>query len=529
MQYSAIASTSLEDSLEQGELQSVGGLTAKPRRSGDGLSKYTEPGKKRLKPNRIALILIGATALIGTVWLSRGSEPKSWGTFRIDDSLDYVEPLDLSLVIHDPIKPQDYLSAQLKPEVRYITSMSYGGHANQFIGIQNLLYLGKLLNRVVIVPTLTPLHFQGLPQDMSKFYDIERFYEETSIPLVELSTLKWWNFTTPPPVEPVTCWSVLEQVADGRNINDGSMAVHNIDVKYYPLPPLARSSEEAKIWFEAFHKFDSNPWAKQQWIERVRAENLPHVESTDPEPKVDENQLAPKPGFDVRNTEPPNEQLLCLDTTFFLGSRLFPPAYPLPVRTEPRRSYEGHGWIQAGQYLRFSTHLETLADRYLERLFDVSNVIDIPPFITCHIRRGDFAQARGLTSMDMYTSAVQRVRNELDWRIDNRDGWTGPGRGNERYVEGIRGENYAVVVATDEKPNSEFVKTLKEELGWLVIDHDAEGTEKNLGAWYPPLIDSVILAKGQGFVGTEWSTFSYLAGLRVKYWNGGVEDWTPPL
>ena len=107
----------------------------------------------------------------------------------------------------------------------------------------------------MLSPTLTPLHFKGIPHDVSKFYDLEYFYRKTSIPVVEQSALKWWNFTTPPPVEPLTCWSVLEAVAGGRNINDGecastsggtrpadrifghvgsgSMAVHNIDIKYY--------------------------------------------------------------------------------------------------------------------------------------------------------------------------------------------------------------------------------------------------------------------------------------------------------
>jgi hypothetical protein len=292
------------------------------------------------------------------------------------------------------------------------------------------------------------------------------------------------------------------------------MAVHNIDVKYYPLPSLSRASEESKLWFEAIHEFDSSPWAKQQWINTVRDDLLPRVGGEDDETKAATPSL--KPGFDPRNTEPPSDQLFCLDTTFFLGSRIFPPAYPTSPPADPLRSYEGHGWIQAGQYLRFSEHLETIADRYLQKLFGVSKLSQIPPFITCHIRRGDFAEARGLTSLDKYTDAIQRVREKIDWRMDNPDGWKSPGKGNENFLKGFRGGDHPVVVATDEAPSSDFVKTLKNELGWKVIDHDFMETEKQLGGWYPMLIDSVILSRGQSFVGTEWSTFSYLAGLRVK-------------
>lgn len=370
---------------------------------------------------------------------------------------------------------------------------------------------------------------------MSKFYDIQRFYQETSIPLVELSKFKWWNFEKPPPVEPLTCWSVLENVADGRNVNDGmrfsfardskpvlmcfrnlagSMAVHNIDVKYYPLPPLTRADDRGKLWFESIHDFDSDWWSKQQWIDKVRKERLPHVKISDD--AANDTEPETKPGFDVTHNEPPTDQTFCLDTTFFFGSRMFPPAFPPSRPVEALREYEGHGWIEAGQHLRFSNHLEGLADLYLTRLFDVSKVKNIPPFITVHIRRGDFATERGLTSLDKYTDAVQRVREKLNWRIDNPDGWEGPGKGMERYRKGYRGEDYAVVVATDEAPTSDFVKTLKNDLGWKVIDHDFMQTEKEMGEWYPLLIDSAILARGGGFVGTEWSTFSYLAALRVK-------------
>jgi len=371
---------------------------------------------------------------------------------------------------------------------------------------------------------------------MSKFYDIERFYQDTAIPLVELSKFKWWDFEKPPPVEPLTCWSVLENVADGRNINDGkrdlslaiakavsliafenysgSMAVHNIDVKYYPLPPLTRADDRGKVWFESIHDFDSDWWSRQQWIDKVRKEKLPHVRlsneaTNDTEPRT-------MPGFDPEHVEPPTDQTFCLDTTFFFGSRMFPPAYPPARPVEPLRAYEGHGWIEAGQYLRFSDHLEDLADHYLKRLFDVSKLKNIPPFITVHIRRGDFATERGLTSLDKYTDAVQRVREKLNWRIDNPEGWEGPGKGMETYRKGYRAEDYAVVVATDEAPSSDFVKTLKNDLGWKVIDHEFMQTEKEMGEWYPLLIDSAILARGDGFVGTEWSTFSYVAGLRVK-------------
>lgn len=55
-----------------------------------------------------------------------------------------------SLVLRYP-EPQPTFFSQLVPDVRYITSMSYGGHANQLVGIINLLYLAKVTNRVAIM------------------------------------------------------------------------------------------------------------------------------------------------------------------------------------------------------------------------------------------------------------------------------------------------------------------------------------------------------------------------------------------
>ncbi|GAA5911196.1 hypothetical protein JCM6882_006603 [Rhodosporidiobolus microsporus] len=484
----------------------------------------------RSKTSMVVAVL-GATALLWITALDRHTDARGRLRNLIHDlTSERIQGFNKSIVLNFPDKPQPLLTDQLKPGVRYITTLSYGGHANQFIGIHNLLYLGKLLNRVVVIPTLTPLHFQEYPVDFSRFYDLDRFYHETRIPAIELSSMKWWNFTAPPPQEALSCWSVLEQTAGGRNINDGSMAVHNIDVKYFPLPPLPLAGDEY-LWFEGFHQFDYDWYARQEWLKKVRKELLPQKP-----PPEDGSTLVPvnkhqnlKDGFDPGRTDPPRDDLFCLDNTFFLSSRMFPPAYPPNVVLEPLRSYEGHGWIDAGQYIRFSDELEQLADVYLMDLFETSSIRDIPLFITVHIRRGDFSAARGLTSMDKFTDAVQRVRDKLDWRMDNPNGWTGAGKGREKYVNGFRGKHYAVVATTDEKPDSDFVKTLKHEYGWKFIDHDSMNTKEELGNWYPTMIDAVVLARGAGFVGTEWSTFSYLAGLRVKYWNGGVEDWTPSL
>lgn len=41
-------------------------------------------------------------------------------------------------------------------------------------------------------------------------------------------------------------------------------------------------------------------------------------------------------------------------------------------------------------------------------------------------------------------------------------------------------------------------------------------TADRLGPWWPSILDSEMLSRAQGFVGTHWSTFSMLAELRVQ-------------
>lgn len=244
---------------------------------------------------------------------------------------------------------------------------------------------------------------------------------------------------------------------------------------------------------------------------------------------------------------------------------------------ERLRPYEGQGWIQAGQYLHFSSHLESLADKYLVALFGVWTKRSVPPFISVHIRRGDFEQARGLTSIEAFKDAVQRVRDKLDQRMDDPDGWAGAGHQHQRYYKGVRGKDYAVVVTTDESMDSDFVRYIRAELGWHVLDHDKMRTVQKWGEWYPTMIDAAVLARGRGFVGCvhphfgPYRVFSTPARLTsrpaeqdgvvdlfipgrlarqvvrppdppcrretplltlcrdLRSWNGGVEDWTPSL
>lgn len=150
---------------------------------------------------------------------------------------------------------------------------------------------------------------------------------------------------------------------------------------------------------------------------------------------------------------------------------------------EPTVGGEGLSWINAGQYLHFTSTVSHLTDLYLMQLFDVATPSKIPPFITIHLRRGDFKDFGGLTALEKYTAALVRVRAALQARLEDPYNWRGPGRKHFRSF-GIQASQYAVVTTTDEKSGSPFLDEVKA-LGWRVVDHAALGTAEKYGGWWP--------------------------------------------
>jgi hypothetical protein len=276
---------------------------------------------------------------------------------------------------------------------------------------------------------------------------------------------------------------------------------------------MARGMGGFDVAFDALRLFDFDERGKREWIAKVQRQSLPQK----PGPEVTDvakRKKNLKDGFDTAHTSPPTDQIMCFDNTLFLGPIMFREAFIGDLPIEPAVPGEGLSWQNVGQHLHFNSRVERLADDYLMRLFHVKSPAKIPPFITVHLRRGDFKEFAGFTALDKYVSALARVRQSLQARLEDPYGWQGPGRAHFR-AHGIKADQYAVVTTTDEPSGSEFFLEVKA-LGWKVLDHDAMRTKEQAGGWWPTILDGAILARGQSFVGTDRSTFSHLAGLRVK-------------
>lgn len=447
------------------------------------------------------------------------------------------------------------LSSSLSPPSNYA--------ANQMISIQKLLYFAKLTNRVPIMsvtlslvrgahslrelteearrsPSLIPVHIDGGPENISTFYDLPLFYRLTTLPALEMSQVKTSSFWAPDGTKRVQeefpCWSIQESTVGFPNREAISFDMHGLYVHHWPLPGsgMARGAGGFDLSFDALRIWDSDVWAKDRWIERVRREFLPQQQRKDAEghdlgelslEDEEAREKNMKEGFAPRESPNPTDQIVAFDNSLFLGPIMFAPIdlSPASAPLEPSLAGEGTSWIEIGQHLHFTDLVESRATAYLVDLFAVSDPSEIPPFITVHLRRGDFAEFTGAyTDLEKYTSALSRLVPRLQARLDDPTSFSGPSRHayrpppRPRSRHGVvAAKDYAIVATTDEASDSPFVQKVRQ-LGWKVVDHERFATKETFGGWWPTLLDCAILARGRSFVGTDRSTYTHLAALRVK-------------
>jgi len=345
--------------------------------------------------------------------------------------------------------------------------------------------------------------------------------------------------------EDFPCWSIQESTVGFPNREAISFDMHNLYVHHWPLPGngMARGAGGFDLSFDALRIWDSDLWAKDRWIDKVRKEYLPQQvrkdSTTDDEkilPEIDvtvdekarkENM---KEGFGTHSAPSPTDQIVAFDNSLFLGPIMFPPIDLSPSSSplEPGLAGEGTSWQEIGQHLHFTELVESRATSYLMKLFPQTNPDrpqDLPPFITIHLRRGDFAEFTGAyTDLEKYVQALNKLLPRLQQRIDDPTSFSGPGRtpyrkphyvSNNSNKKKLAASSYSIVATTDESSSSPFVQKVKQ-LGWKVVDHEEFNTKQEFGGWWPTLLDCAILARGASFVGTDRSTYTHLAALRVK-------------
>ncbi|KAL8287015.1 hypothetical protein RQP46_004021 [Phenoliferia psychrophenolica] len=348
------------------------------------------------------------------------------------------------------------------------------------LGVQrNRRLLERLVTAALAVTLLTELkavHSEGGNLALNSVFDIKSFSYYSNVSMVE-----WRNVKIPDVPgtrhEKLSCWGWRDE---------RPLARYNVHTDFWPPPGqlTVPSSIETSMTFPAIEVLVSQ--SQDTWLKETAIRYFGSVEKA--------------PAF-------PDSQLLCFENLFYVPSTHF-------VEGAVDRSYaieefapDDPVWSQVGRHLYFSDAVNRIADELLHSLLGSTK----NPFVAIHIRQGDFV-ALGRTALavaDSYLAAEQAVQIELAGR--KRPGL---------FSVGTLGNRRLPVLFTTDSEDPIFVEKLVK-LGWIHVDHTEFATATRFGGWYPGILDSVLLSRSIGFVGTKMSTFSYIAARRVETWNGG--------
>ncbi|SCZ89830.1 BZ3500_MvSof-1268-A1-R1_Chr1-3g01604 [Microbotryum saponariae] len=371
----------------------------------------------------------------------------------------------------------------LRDDHGYVTSFPYGGTilgedvwaANQLMEILKLVHLGQLLNRDVILSELMATHEHAPNVGYSKFFDLDLFSFLTNVSIMEWQEVKIPLETGTSP-EKLSCWGWQD---------NAPLKGYNVQTFFWPPPGqlTVPSSIQTSMSFPAMEVLASQ--SNRKWL--------------------DESAQRIYGGWE-NAPDPPDTKLMCFENLFYVPSIHFVEGAVDQSYTIEELSPNDPVWTSVGQHLHYNAHISHIADELLTFLMGRSGARK--PFIGVHLRRGDFVSLGRIAGDDVgsYTRAVTEVQSEL--------------RKNRKW-SGIGGKRDLPVIFATDATDDPFLNKLAD-LGWLRINHQEFATDVRFGGWYPSMLDSLLLSRAVGFVGTKSSTYSYLTARRVETWNDGV-------
>ncbi|CAE6363592.1 unnamed protein product [Rhizoctonia solani] len=387
----------------------------------------------------------------------------------------------------------------LVPSMKYVTTFVSAGFTNQFMEITSLVYLSILTRRAPVVPAFLAEHFGKAtdiaPTPFSDIFDLPYLSGKLGIPIIEWHELKRTAYSSVDEshhkIEKIGCWSTAAGYKNSRPSYSYSPEIYGLDISYTPVPSA----------YTLTHGSNPDTYMWSIW-------GLASLGSTRSRARVLPDQF--RKAFPLQSNPnqrlEPDETMLCWDSLYYTG--VFEP-YP---SSDFFKDYSPY-WNQVGIHMRWKQSLVELATQYLRRHFGIQNTDPIPPFISVHIRRSDFEGGCGkdvgkeqcFAPVAAYERRVQEVQARLKARTNGAD------------VQEI-------LVTSDERNSTwwEQVSALGPEWRW--IDHATEQTSERYGKWFPLLLDTVFQSMGKGFVGTDQSTMSELARVRVEDWNDGESE-----
>jgi len=401
-------------------------------------------------------------------------------------------PLDLpehNIIQPDPVlswnrkapllgPPTSRFRDNLRNDTKFITSWISAGWTNDVMTYANLIYLAMLTERVPIIGPFTPSHIGGDAGNVlfSEVFDIEYLSKAIGLPVIEWSEVK---NSSSEEIEDIGCWSVWQGVqtreSDPRITN--ALRLQGLDISFTAGP----------TWLQKIPGYEHDPHA-HFWS----------VASLLYSPERENSLKEPQPSKVHGAVLPPDEHLACFDYLYYVCAHT---SFEYEHDISP-------AWRFVAKNFRWANQLQTIANGYMRRIFNVPDNEPIPPYIAIHARRandfivycGDVPKEDCFPSIPTYRRRIAEIQEETRERL------------------GIVPQH--VIMLSDEEDPAWWDSIRSE--GWYTPDHVAEDTVNKYGKWYPVLIDAVIQSSGIGMIGMAQSTMSLLAGRRVRDWHSGV-------
>ncbi|KAH8101626.1 hypothetical protein BXZ70DRAFT_934190 [Cristinia sonorae] len=434
--------------------------------------------------------LLFGTGLLSHMFLTRGY----WPGAVEEETADMALPTGQTVVAHPVVldKPRHHSAVlgsptlqfrdNLRNDTRYMTSWLSAGFTNDVMTLGNLIYLARITNRVPVLPPLDSfIGKRPIAKPFSEIFDLPRLERALGMDVIE------WKDVKDPKSEELDvlgCWNVFQvasmQATEPRFSRNAMFL--KLDLSYTKAPPSVKlipgfeHDSHSSFWSLAPLAF---PDMRSKALQSMTVE-------TAPSPWTSTSTL-------------PDEQMLCFDYLFYICSDV-----PFEYDNDIYPS-----WQVVQKHFRWNAQVERVGQEYLRKLLNVAPGAPIPPHITIHARHGDFKDWCSspdlqvcFASMHTFSRRVAEVQYEL------------------RQRRGISVRPEHVIVTSDEESEAWWDEV--KAMGWLRIDHEKERTVERFGEWYPVIVDAYVQSAGLGFVGTDRSTFSTLARLRVRDWNDGA-------
>lgn len=372
---------------------------------------------------------------------------------------------------------------------KFFSYLPMGGGNNQFTSLQRAALLAKDLGRTLIIPPISPnshIKVWAGPR-YSEFYDLESFSAQSGIPVLE--------------------WHDVKQTPE----NPPSSLTHHWNNFGEDFPCIANGG----IGVENKHLYDH---FRPQFL--MNFKSIAPAEDTT-KGKAVEYSFARDVLLKDRQDESATDTMWkCLSCPYFLNGP----------------DLNDRAWKEIGLHMKFNAKIEAMVDEILDTLLPrptASTTRRHPEFIIVHLRRGDIV-TKCKPGQDEKECLVQI--EEIAEKVDGieKQRRTKALAGTTEQNADVVFERLPVLVTTNEKRPEELEKL--EKLGWIMLDHgDAEkdehgqvkpsttkklGTMTALGPFYPPMLDAVLLTRGDYLIGMSNSRMSQLAAQRGAAWYG---------